>query len=226
MAEREKPVAEGEARPRVGGPRTGTRLSAREIHDNVRLAAEEELDRSARALLWSSLAAGLSIERLLGEEHVAGEDDDDEPERVRGGCTEPRPLRRDHRGGVRRAEEADEPVIPLLNRRTGGMLRRVLRLWGIVLAGNLAGAFIFAWLFARTPIVDAPLRAAMLEISAGGGGPRRRVGRGAGVSGRLRARAGRGGRRRTARFLSVFTPRAPPAMIEVPACTARLPGAS
>ncbi len=42
-------------------PAVGTRLSAAEIHNNVLEAAEEDLERSAAALLWSALAAGLTI---------------------------------------------------------------------------------------------------------------------------------------------------------------------
>jgi formate/nitrite transporter FocA (FNT family) len=39
----------------------GTRLSAGEIYEKVRVAAEEELKRPTAALLWSALAAGLTI---------------------------------------------------------------------------------------------------------------------------------------------------------------------
>src|SRR3954470_22600394 len=42
-------------------PETGTRLSAREIHANVLGSAEEELERSAAALLFSAFASGLTI---------------------------------------------------------------------------------------------------------------------------------------------------------------------
>ena len=45
--------------PETASP--GTRLTAQEIYENVRLAAEEDLKRPAAALLWSSLAAGLTI---------------------------------------------------------------------------------------------------------------------------------------------------------------------
>ena len=42
-----------------GGSAAGTRLTAHEIHDNVKTAAEDELERPAGALLWSGLAAGM-----------------------------------------------------------------------------------------------------------------------------------------------------------------------
>src|SRR5918911_488478 len=45
----------------VRQPETGTRLSALEIHENIRAPAEEELERPASSLLFSSLAAGMLI---------------------------------------------------------------------------------------------------------------------------------------------------------------------
>src|SRR5262249_15496668 len=41
-------------------------------------------------------------------------------------------------------------IIPLLARRNFATLLAVLRLWAVVLAANLAGAHIFAWVIART----------------------------------------------------------------------------
>ncbi len=42
-------------------PESGTRLTATEIHDNIREPAEKEIERPAAALLWSALASGLAI---------------------------------------------------------------------------------------------------------------------------------------------------------------------
>jgi formate/nitrite transporter FocA (FNT family) len=41
--------------------RGGTRLTAREIHQNILRPAEQEIRRPAAALLWSALASGLVI---------------------------------------------------------------------------------------------------------------------------------------------------------------------
>src|SRR5690349_321519 len=63
----EKPTPEGEpssnpfGKRSVRQPDTGTRLSALEIHENIRAPAEEELERPASSLLFSSLAAGMLI---------------------------------------------------------------------------------------------------------------------------------------------------------------------
>lgn len=39
----------------------GTRLTAREIHENILRPAEREMERPPASLLWSSLASGLVI---------------------------------------------------------------------------------------------------------------------------------------------------------------------
>lgn len=56
-----------ETEPRGSAPQVGTRFSAEEIHDNVSEAAQEELERPASELVWSSLASGL----LLGFSFLA-----------------------------------------------------------------------------------------------------------------------------------------------------------
>lgn len=147
-------------------PAAGTRFSAAEIHDNVMQTANEELVRPAAALFWSSLAAGLTIgwSFVLGAflasrvpaayEHVA--------------------TAVAYPTGfifviIARSqlftENTLEPVIPALSRHDRQTLWRMLRLWGIVLAGNLIGAFVFAMLLARTPVVDGTVRGTMRALS-------------------------------------------------------------
>jgi formate/nitrite transporter FocA (FNT family) len=62
-------------------------------------------------------------------------------------------------------ENTLEPVIPLLEDHDLRTLRLVLRLWGIVLFGNLVGALFFALLAAHTPMLQSKLEPAMLHIS-------------------------------------------------------------
>ena len=147
-------------------PAVGTRLSAAEIHSNVLQAAEEDLERSAAALLWSALAAGLTI----GFSFVAG-----------GYATTLVPEYY-HQAAAAAAyplgfifvvlarsqlftEQTLEPVIPLLAQPTPRMLRRVLRLWTLVLAANLLGTLLFALVAARTPVVDDSLRVAFDRLA-------------------------------------------------------------
>ncbi|MEO8295796.1 MAG: formate/nitrite transporter family protein, partial [Gemmatimonadota bacterium] len=63
-------------------------------------------------------------------------------------------------------ENTLEPVIPLLNNRDAKTLRRVFRLWGIVLIGNLIGALGFALLASRTPMLEETLRGPLLEMAS------------------------------------------------------------
>jgi formate/nitrite transporter FocA (FNT family) len=62
-------------------------------------------------------------------------------------------------------ENTLEPVIPLLENHDLETLRLVLRLWTIVLCGNLVGALIFALLAATTPMLRSELGPQLLHIS-------------------------------------------------------------
>ena len=57
------------------------------------------------------------------------------------------------------------PVLPLLHRRDAVTLVKMLRVWGILLAGNLVGTLLFAWVMARTPAVAASLKPIMLHMA-------------------------------------------------------------
>lgn len=154
-------------------PATGTRLTAGEIYENVRVAAEEELQRPTLALLWSAIAAGLTI----GFSFFAG-------------AYLVTLVAAPFKGAAAAAgyplgfifvvlarsqlftENTLEPIIPLLHAPSWSTLRRLLALWGIVLFGNLVGALIFAVIAARTPMVDAEFKNVLLQLSessTGGG---------------------------------------------------------
>ena len=53
------------------------------------------------------------------------------------------------------AENTLTVVLPLLAERRKGMLANVMRVWGVVLAANVVGALVFAFVLARTELVDA-----------------------------------------------------------------------
>jgi formate/nitrite transporter FocA (FNT family) len=138
-------------RQSTDAPSAGTRLSAAEIHDNVLVAAKEEMRRPAAELAWSSLAAGLTIGfSFLASGYLAS-------------WVPPRFASLAAAAGyplgfilVVQArsqlftENTLEPVIPLLHERTRRALVKVLRLWAIVLVGNLVGALLFGIVAART----------------------------------------------------------------------------
>lgn len=127
------------------GPQVGTRFSAEEIHDNVSEAAKEELDRPASELVWSALASGL----LLGFSFLAvGFLTSLVPPAYHTLATAiAYPLGFVYVVHARHqlfTENTLEPVIPLLEKRDGKTLRKLLRLWAIVLIA------LMAWLIAAT----------------------------------------------------------------------------
>ena len=149
------------------GPEVGTRLSAQEIHDNVLLAAKEEMGRPAWDLLWSAVTAGLTI----GWSFV-------------GGAFAATLVAPQYRQAIAAAvyplgfilviigrsqlftENTLEPVIPVLAHPSRETVTKMLRLWAIVLAGNMAGSAAFGALFAKTSVVTPEVRASMLELGS------------------------------------------------------------
>lgn len=150
-------------------PATGTRLSAAEIHENVRVTAEEEMRRPARDLAWSALAAGLTIGfSFLAAAYLTLWVSPSLAPLVVAAAY---PLGFIFVVQARNqlfTENTLEPVIPFLQRRDRATLMRVFRIWTIVLAGNLIGAFIFGLLAARTPLLDSPMRTALLNVATNG----------------------------------------------------------
>jgi formate/nitrite transporter FocA (FNT family) len=150
-------------------PEAGTRLSASQIHDNVMSQANEELDRAASSLFISSLASGLAIGfSFLGGAYASSVVS---PAHAGAAMAAAYPL-----GFIlvimARSELFTEntltPVLPLLHRRTTEALVKMLRVWVILLGGNLLGTLGFAWLMARTPALPVPLRQVMLHVAEQG----------------------------------------------------------
>lgn len=148
------------------GPQVGTRFSAEEIHENVLEAAEEELERPASELVWSSLASGL----LLGFSFltVAFLTSFTAPEYHELMTAVGYPLGFIFVVHARHqlfTENTLEPVIPLLEKRNRETLMQLLRLWGIVLPVNLIGALIFAEVLAHTQVVEPKLVTHLLDAA-------------------------------------------------------------
>jgi formate/nitrite transporter FocA (FNT family) len=149
-------------------PAAGTRLSAVEIHKNVLEPARKELVRPAASLFWSAIASGLVIGfsflcaaflSELGEGEVA------RSALAAAGY----PI-----GFIfvimARSELFTEntlvPVVPFLEHRDLRTFGRMMRLWGLLLAGNLAGAIVFGSVLARTGVVKPELHEALARIAA------------------------------------------------------------
>jgi formate/nitrite transporter FocA (FNT family) len=144
----------------------GTRLSAHEIYENINAAAEEELERPAPALLWSAIAAGLTIGfSFFAAAYLSGlfPERFAVPARAVG-----YPLGFIFVVLARNqlfTENTLEPIIPLLKKPGWGIFRKVLALWAVVLAGNLVGAAVFALVAAKTPMLEGALPDHLLNLA-------------------------------------------------------------
>lgn len=146
---------------------SGTRLTAVEIHENILEPGNQELHRPAASLLWSSLASGLVIGfSFVGGAYAASLADEAHRHAAFAAVY---PL------GfilviIARSELFTEntlvPVVPFLERRDRETFRRLLRVWALILIGNLVGAMIFGWALARTPVVEPALHQHLGRIAA------------------------------------------------------------
>jgi formate-nitrite transporter family protein len=150
----------------TGLPTIGTRLTAREIYDNVRLTAEEELKRPNLALFWSALAAGL----VIGFSFLAGAYlKTIAPEALKDAAVAAGyPLGFIFVVLARNqlfTENTLEPIIPLLHRPSWPLFVRLLQLWILILVGNLLGTLVFAGLLGLTPMVEPSLGGVLREVA-------------------------------------------------------------
>ncbi|WP_421550359.1 formate/nitrite transporter family protein [Kluyvera intermedia] len=136
------------------------------IHEHIRQEGEKEMERDAMALLWSAIAAGLSMGASLlakGIFHV-------QLEGVPGGFL------LENLGYTfgfiivimaRQqlfTENTVTAVLPVMQKPTLGNVGLLLRLWGVVLMGNIIGTGVAAWAFEYMPIFDEPIRDAFTKI--------------------------------------------------------------
>lgn len=145
----------------------GTRLTAAEIHENILRPGEKELERPAAALLWSSLASGLVIGfSFLGGGFVAS--------LATGASARHAAFSAAYPLGfifviMARSELFTEntlvPVIPFLEHRDRRTFGRLVRVWALLLVGNLVGALVFGWTIARTRVVAASLHPVLGELA-------------------------------------------------------------
>lgn len=135
-------------------------------HEHIRQDGEKELERDAMALLWSAIAAGLSMGASLlakGIFHV-------HMEGVPGGFLV------ENLGYTvgfvivimaRQqlfTENTVTAVLPVMQHPSAGNVTLLMRLWSVVLVGNLIGTGIAAWAFGYMPIFDDATREAFTTI--------------------------------------------------------------
>jgi formate/nitrite transporter FocA (FNT family) len=144
-----------------------TSVKATIVHETIRYDGEEELSRPLAALAWSALAAGLSMGFSLVAMALFRAYLPDTPWR-------PLVARLGYPMGFLIVitgrqqlftENTLTAIIPLLARRNLATLWLVCRLWAVVLVSNIAGAHLFAWVVATTPMFRPEVRNAMFELS-------------------------------------------------------------
>ena len=136
------------------------------IHEHIRQDGEKEMERDAMALLWSAIAAGLSMGASLlakGIFHV-------QLEGVPGGFL------LENLGYTfgfiivimaRQqlfTENTVTAVLPVMQNPTLGNFGLLMRLWSVVLLGNIIGSGVAAWAFEHMPIFDEETRDAFVKI--------------------------------------------------------------
>jgi formate/nitrite transporter FocA (FNT family) len=156
-------------------PDAGTMYSASEMHDHVMEVAEEELGRPIYELLVSAIASGLLVSfSFVAGAFLVGHGPETQKAVLLAAAY---PLgfifvvMAQHQLFT---ENTLEPVLPVLEKRDWESLRKMLRLWSIVLPGNLIGTLIFALALAHTPALEPEMRKPLLDVAAdalkGGGG--------------------------------------------------------
>ena len=136
------------------------------VYETVREEGEFELSRNVSALAWSGLAAGLSMGFSLVAEGL-----------IRSHLEESswRPLfaKLGYSAGFLIVilgrqqlftENTLTVVLPFLQQKDAKTLYKMLRLWGVVLAANLIGAFLFSWVIHSSNIYQPEVKQVFHEI--------------------------------------------------------------
>jgi formate/nitrite transporter FocA (FNT family) len=137
------------------------------VHEAIRKQGDEELSRSSQALAWSGLAAGFSMGMCLVVQGLLQAHLPDAPWRiliVRLGY----PFGFLMVVGGRQqlfTENTLSPIIPLLKRRDRTTFFKVIKLWVSVLAANIVGVHIAAWVLSNTPAFPPDVQQAFQEIA-------------------------------------------------------------
>ena len=118
------------------------------IHEHIRQDGEKELERDAMALLWSAIAAGLSMGAFLLENL---------------GYTFGFIIVIMARQQLF-TENTVTAVLPVMQKPTMSNVGLLMRLWGVVLLGNILGTGIAAWAFEYMPIFNEETRDAFVKI--------------------------------------------------------------
>jgi len=136
------------------------------IHEHIRQDGEKELERDAMALLWSAIAAGLSMSASLLAKGIFHVQLDGIPgayvlENL--GYTFGFIIVIMARQQLF-TENTVTVVLPVMQKPSWVNFGLMMRLWSVVLLGNLIGTAVAAWAFEYMPIFDEQTRDAFVKI--------------------------------------------------------------
>jgi formate/nitrite transporter FocA (FNT family) len=137
------------------------------IYEVVRRLGEEEMERPTTSLWWSGVAAGLSISFSLLAQAVLETHLPETPWRllIAGFGYSFGFLMVVLARQQLFTESTITVVLPVLKDLSPATVWRMVRLWGIVLAANLAGTLFAALFCSFTPVLSSELYAGMLGVS-------------------------------------------------------------
>ena len=144
-----------------------TKLSSRLIYEVIRRDGEEELERPTRSLIWSGIAAGIMISfSVVGEAIFRTYLPDAPSSYLIENLGYSLGFLLVILGRMQLfTENTITTVLPFMVEPSQKMFVRVCRLWGIVLAANVIGAFAIAVVFAHTSALPSELMPAMMSLS-------------------------------------------------------------
>lgn len=146
-----------------------TQLAARVIHEVLREEGEVELRRSAAALSWSGLAAGLSMGFSFMTQAML-------QAALRGASAAELIAPLGYTVGFLITvlgkqqlftETTLTATLPLMHRPSAQSLWRLMRMWAVVLATNLAGTLIFAWLLSQPGVMRPEIAETLMKAAKG-----------------------------------------------------------
>lgn len=136
------------------------------LHEIIRLQGDMELERSIAALFWSALAAGLTMGlSLMGMGLLNSRLPDGDGFKVIasfGYCAGFLAVILSRQQLF--TENTLTAVLPIMSKPTLKNVGRLLRLWTVVLVGNLMGTLLVAYVMLHLPIFDTQTDKAFLEI--------------------------------------------------------------
>ena len=142
-------------------------LAPKQIYEVIRREGVEEMERPFRSLLWSGIAAGVMISlSVLGEAIFRTYLPESSGKYLIENIGYSLGFLAVIMGRMQLfTENTITTVLPVINSRSLRMSLSMLRLWTVVLAANVVGAFAVASLFVFTTAIPDEIMASVVELS-------------------------------------------------------------